>query len=153
MRNVKVKEILPFSFTDPSIVYENADVKEVARKMVEDHQTREVYVKDIEDHFLGVITLRRLARCVFVSETPVQKSAVSLLELMSAKTARDLALRKPTYVYEDDSFEKLLKVMFRFDINEIPVLDSQDRIIGNINMLEIISAWLQGQLDHLSHSG
>ncbi len=149
MREVRIKDLLPFSPTDPAVVTSNTPLREVASKMIEDLRTREVYVIDEKGHFLGVITLRRLARCIFSSEIPDRLSPTSLLELVSAQTAEDLALRKPAYVHEDDVFERLIEVMFRYDINEIPVVDSEKAIVGNINMLEILSAWLNGKLDEL----
>lgn len=149
MRQVRIKELLPFSGTNPAVVAAHATLREVAGKMIEDLRTREVYVRDDKGHFIGVITLRRLARCVFSSEIPGRQSPTSLLELVSAQTAKDLALRKPAYVHEDDTFERLLAVMFRYDINEIPVVNSEKTIVGNINMLEILSAWLSGKLDEL----
>jgi len=149
MRQVRIKELLPFSPTDPAVVSANIALREVAKKMIEDFRTREVYVVDEKGHFLGVITLRRLARCIFSSEIPDRLSPTSLLELVSAQTAEDLALRKPAYVFEDDSFERLMEVMFRYDINEIPVVNSERVIVGNINMLEILSAWVDGKLDEL----
>jgi len=149
MHTISIKDLLPFSPTDPAVVSSDAALREVAKKMIEDLRTREVYVLDEKGHFLGVITLRRLARCIFSSEIPERLSPTSLLELVSAQTAEDLALRKPAYVDEDDVFERLMEVMFRYDINEIPVVNKDKTIVGNINMLEILSAWLDGNLDGL----
>lgn len=149
MRTIKVKELLQYSVTDPAMVLVNTPLRQVAEKMIEDQRTREVYVVDDRNHFFGVITLRRLARCIFSSELPEKLSPTAFLELISAQTAGDLALRKPAYVAADDPFENLLKVMFRYDLNEIPVVDNQKTIVGNINMLEILSSWLKGDLDKL----
>ncbi len=146
MKALTVKDLLPFSKTEPTIVPAEASLREVVRKMVEDLKTREVYVLDQDGRFLGVITLRRLARWVFASELPRDVSPTELLDLISSRTAGDLALRKPAYVREDDPLEKLLQVMFRYDINEIPVVDAEGRIVGNLNMLEILAAWLEGRL-------
>ena len=146
MRTLTVRDLLPFSRTEPAVVAESASLREVARKMVEDLKTREVYVVDGEGRFLGVITLRRLARWAFARQVPRDLSPTELLDLISSETAGDLALRKPAYVREDDPFETLLQVMFRYDINEIPVVSAEGRIVGNLNMLEILAAWLEGRL-------
>lgn len=141
-----VRDLLPFSKTEPTVVAESASLREVAEKMVEDLKTREVYVVDEEGRFLGVITLRRLARWAFARRLPRDLSPTELLDLISSETAGDLALRKPAYVREDDPFETLLQVMFRYDINEIPVVSREGRIVGNLNMLEILAAWLEGRI-------
>jgi len=149
MKSISVRALLQFSPTDPTIVPMDISVERVAEKMVEDHRTREVYVVDENTHFLGIITLRRLAQCVFASEIPSKLSATTLLDLVSAETAGDLVLRKPAYVCEEDTFEHLLGVMFRYDINEIPVVNDDKSIVGNINMIEILCAWREGRLDEL----
>jgi len=149
MKAITVKALLQFSPTEPTFVSLDVPVERVAEKMVEDHRTREVYVVDENAHFVGIITLRRLARCVFSSEIPGKHSATTLLDLISAETAGDLVLRKPAYVREDDTFEHLLGVMFHYDINEIPVVKDDKSIVGNINMIEILCAWREGKLDSL----
>jgi CBS domain-containing protein len=149
MRTLKVRDLLPLSQTEPAVVPAEASLREVAHKMVEDLKTREVYVVDRERRFLGVITLRRLARWAFASELPGELSPTELLDFLSSKTAGDLALRKPAYVREEDTLERLLGVMFRYDINEIPVVDAEGRIVGNLNMLELLKAWLEGRLGDL----
>jgi CBS domain-containing protein len=149
MRTLKVKDLLPLSRTEPTIVPAEAGLREVARKMVEDLTTREVYVTEREGCFLGVITLRRLARWTFASELPAEVSPTELLDFLSSETAGDLALRKPAYVREEDPLERLLGVLFRYDINEIPVVDAEGRIVGNLNMLELLKAWLEGRLGDL----
>ncbi len=150
MRALTVRDLLPFSQTEPAVVTEDASLREVAQKMVEDPRTREVYVVDEEGRFVGVITLRRLARWAFAfaRELPgdASTSPTELLDFLSAETAGDLALRKPAYVRLDDPLETLLRVMFRYDVNEIPVVSPEGRIVGNLNMLEILGAWLEGRL-------
>lgn len=149
MRMPKVKDLLPFSRTKPAMVTEDVSLRRVAEKMVEDPKAREVYVLDREGRLLGVITLRRLMRWVFSSDVASDTSPTALLELIGAETAGDLALRKPVYIREQDSVEELLQVIFRFDLNEIPVISGERHIVNNLNMLEVLSAWLEGKLDEI----
>lgn len=146
MRPLKVKDLLPYSTSRPSVVSTDATLREVVAKLIEDVGTREVYVTDEEEHFYGVITLRRLARFVFTHALPAKSSPTELLELVSAECAKDLALRKAAYVHEDDPLEHVIEVMFRFDINEIPVVNRERRIVGNLNMLQLLAAWHEGLL-------
>jgi len=149
MRHLKVKDLLPISTTTPSVVKAHATLREVVEKILEDPGTREVYVLDDENCLYGVITLRRLARRVFSEEVPDFVSPMAMLQLISDKTAIDFALHKPTFVHKEDPLNTLLSVMFRYDLNEIPVVDDHRRIVGNLNMLEVLSAWLSGKLDKL----
>jgi CBS domain-containing protein len=60
---------------------------------------------------------------------------------VSVRNAHDLAIKKAVCVSEDDSLETLLDLMFRFDVDEIPVVDRRRVIVGKIGMLELIAAW------------
>jgi CBS domain-containing protein len=150
VQNLKAKQLLAFSPSVPAVVTAEAGLREVVEKVLEDRSTREVYVIDDEGRFFGVITLRRLARFVFMHEVPDTSSATDLLELASARTARDVALQKASYVGEDDSLAHVIHVMFEFDINEIPVVNNERIIVGSLNMLEILAAWHAGQLNDLT---
>ncbi len=63
--------------------------------------------------------------------------------VFGAKTAEDIMRTDPLYVYESDTLEDVAKVMMENKINELPVVDKKDAIIGQINMYEIIDAYLK----------
>jgi len=138
---------MAYSQTRPSIVRADATLRDVAERLVEDRTTREVYLVDETNRFYGVITVRRLAHYVFTHDLPAHSSTVELLDLVSARNAGDLAIKKAVCVAEDDSLEHLLDVMFRFDVDEIPVVDAERVIVGKIGMLELIAAWRADELD------
>lgn len=146
MKHIKVKELLTFSTTHPTLVTCEATLRDVVEKLIQDRETREVYVVD-DGRFFGVITLRRLARLVFTQELPDKPSATELLDMLTVRNAGDLAIRKAAHVGLDDPLERVIEVMFRFDINEIPVVGDDGVILGCLNMLEILSAWHQGKLN------
>jgi CBS domain-containing protein len=150
VKEITVEELLAFSPTPLTLVTADATPRDVVEKLVRDRETREVYVVDGEGRFLGVITLRRLARLVFSQELPRKPSATELLEMLTVQNAEDLALKKAAHVGLDDSLERVIEVMFRFDINEIPVVDDDGVILGSLNMLDILAAWHQGRLDGLT---
>jgi len=131
------------------VVSKEATVGEVVEKLIVDRATREVYVLDDEGHCFGVITLRRLAHHAFLREVPDKSSATDLLERISVENAGDLCLREPIFVHEEDALEQLLNVMFRFEINEIAVVDAEELIVGSINLMDILQAWHEGRLDGL----
>jgi CBS domain-containing protein len=147
MRNLSVRDLMAYSQTPPSVVRADATLREVAAQLIADRSTREVYLVDEAGRYFGVITVRRLARFVFTHHVPDQSSTTELLDLVSARNAGDLAIRKPVCVGEDDSVEQLLGVMFRFEVDEIPVVDAQRVVVGKIGMLELIAAWHAGALD------
>jgi CBS domain-containing protein len=138
---------MAFSEVRPSVARADATLREIAELLIENHTTREVYLVDEEDRFYGLITAHRFGHYLFTHHVPDQSSATELLDLVSARNAHDLAIKKAVCVSEDDSLETLLDLMFRFDVDEIPVVDSRRAIVGKIGMLELIAAWHAETLD------
>jgi len=147
MRHRSVRDLMVYSTTTPSLVREDATLRQIAELLINDPATREVYLVDEEKRLFGVITLRRLARFVFTHDVPDPSSATDLLDLVSARNARDLAIERGIFVGEDDSVGHLLDVMFRNDVDEIPVVDEANVVVGNIGMLELIAAWHADRLN------
>lgn len=147
MRNLSVKQLLELSQSELSVVSKDATVAEVVEILIQDRATHEVYVVDGEGHFRGAIPLRRLAHHVFLRQVPDKTSATDLLEMISVETADDLRLQEPIFVHDEDTFEQLLNVMFTFDVNEIAVVDANERIVGSLNMMDLVQAWYEGRLD------
>lgn len=145
MKKLAVRDLLAFSPGPPCVVRAEATMREVAGLMLADRGTRDVYLVDSDGRFLGVISLRRLARHLFRHDVP-DRSATDMLELMSAQGAGDLALRKAAFVQLDDQLEQVLDVMFRFDVNEVPVVDAQKVVVGRVGMLDLVAAWEAGKL-------
>lgn len=148
MPSPRVKDLLAFSSSQPSVTSVDATVREVVELLIQDRSTREVYLVDADSRFCGVITLRRLARSVFSHHVSPEVSATDLLELVSARNARDLAIGKAAHVGEDDPLETLFDVFFRFDIDELPVLNSEGAVVGCLSLLDVMAAWHAGKLGH-----
>lgn len=146
MRNPRVKDLLAFSSSQPSLTPVDATMREVVELLIQDRSTREVYLVDGDGRFCGVITLRRLARFVFSHHVSPELSATDLLELVSARDARDLAIGQAASVSEDDPVERLFEVMFRFDIDELPVVDGAGVVVGCLSLLDVMTAWHAGKL-------
>jgi Mg/Co/Ni transporter MgtE len=149
MKNISVKQLLELSQSEPSVVTKDATVGEVVEMLIEDRATHEVYVVNGDGHCCGAIPLRRLAHYVFLHEMPDKSSATDLLEMISVENAGDLCLQEPIFVHEDDTLEQLLNAMFTFDVNEIAVVDPNERIVGSINMIDLVQAWHEGRLEGL----
>ncbi|HEX5053000.1 MAG TPA: CBS domain-containing protein [Planctomycetota bacterium] len=147
MKNLKVRDLLAFAPSAPRVVRAHATLREVVELLNADRASREIYLLDDDGRLRGVITLRRLARFVFRHHVPDHTSATEMLELASARNAGDLAVKKVPHVGADDTLAHVLDVMFRSDINEIPVVGAKGELIGSLNMHELMAAWQAGRLD------
>lgn len=146
MESIRARELLAFSSSQPSLIGVDASLRDAVAMLVEDRNTREVYVVDDEQRFVGVLTLRRLARGVFFHDVPDKSSVTNLLDLISAQRAEDIALKKAAYVGEEDTLAHVMDTMFRFDLHEVPVVDDDRVIVGCLNLLDILAAWYDGRL-------
>jgi CBS domain-containing protein len=126
-----------------------ATIPELVDRMIEDPGTQEVYVTDADGRFLGVVTAQRLAHVLFSHRLPTRGSPIDLLDLLSSETAGHMLLREAIHIQEDAPLTHAIDLMFRAGLIEIPVLDDDRTIVGNINLLDILAAWRDGRLvDH-----
>jgi len=52
---------------------------------------------------------------------------------------------KPGFVQSDTSVNETVKIMIEETVNELPVVDNEHRVIGDINFLEIIAAYIKAK--------
>lgn len=130
--------------TKPSLVNENASLKEVVESITEDPKTRAVYVIDDDKKLKGIIVLKAVLKSAFLESIP--EPYLSFSSLMSVrpkiKEARDMMV-PPIYVKEKNTIKDAFILMMQNDLEEIPVVDDDLRVIGDLNMLEILKLWAQ----------
>ncbi|HIE43572.1 MAG TPA: CBS domain-containing protein [Candidatus Omnitrophica bacterium] len=90
---------------------------------------------------MGIIDLRRLVRYIFPHILEEDLIGRGIVELVSGKTAEDLIPNPPVYVTDEDSLDTALSLMVDNELEEIPVVDNNMRVIGDLNLLELVSAW------------
>jgi len=138
-----VKEVHKL-LTKPSLVNENASLKEVVESITEDPKTRAVYVIDDDKKLKGIIVLKAVLKSAFLESIP--EPYLSFSSLMSVrpkiKEARDMMV-PPIYVKERNTIKDAFILMMQNDLEEIPVVDDDLKVIGDLNMLEILKLWAQ----------
>jgi len=45
----------------------------------------------------------------------------------------------PNFVYPETKLSKMIEIMIKENVDELPVLDKEMKVIGEVNSLEIIS--------------
>jgi len=146
MSPASVRDLMRLSPTSPRLVRGDASLAQVVRILLEDRSSYETYVVDAEGRFLGVITAQRVAQHLFTRQAPRQESAVDLLEMLTAESAEHLAVRATPCVHEGDPLARVIDVLLRHGLIEVPVLDDERRIVGSLNLLHVLAAWSEGRL-------
>lgn len=132
---------------EPTVVRPDESVESLLAKMIEDPRTRHVYVVDEEGVLLGSVRMNTVVEYLFPLTAIIQHSSELSLGTyvsFSSKTIRDLMNDNPRFVQESTLLSEVARILIEEKINELPVVDQRRRVIGQINVYEIISAYLKG---------
>jgi len=121
-------------------VLENDPIREVVVRIAEDRETMVACVVDEAGRLKGLITPRELLREVEVREFGVTRYrffGAELLHLLTSRYAKDI-MSPPISVKPDDSVDKAITTMLDNRFYEVPVVDAEGKVIGEINYFGII---------------
>ena len=136
---MKIKEILEIiGSRDLPLVKEDDTIREVLEKMLNYSHTRLMYVVDDEQKCRGIISLGALIRHLFSSSFEPTVHARFVIPMITAETAEHIMNAGLIYATAEDEVEKVIKRMIKAAIKEIPVLDEENRIIGDVTMLDLL---------------
>jgi CBS-domain-containing membrane protein len=123
-------------------VSEDEEIAEVVNKVAKDCETLLVCVVDKKDRLIGMITPRELLKAAEVGEYGNVRhpffSGREALHLLSAEHARDI-MSAPVSVKPDDEVQMAIDLMLGSNLYEVPVVDKDGKVIGEINFLGVIS--------------
>ena len=146
LADLKVRDIRHLLVEDPATVKPSTLLREVIQEMEKDLRTRHVYVLDDSGRLLGTVRMGSVVEYLFPFnamigiQTPLYDSYVPHLE---AKTAADLMHSPAVKVNEETTLGEMARLLMREAINELPVVDENDQLIGQVNMYEVIKAYLE----------
>ena len=122
-------------------VYEEDRIYAVAEKVAEDKETMLACIVDKDDKLRGIITPRELLKAVEVREFGTIRypffEGAKVLSLLTSRYAKDI-MGAPVSVMPEDKIEKAIDIMLDKGFYEVPVVDKEGRIIGEINYFGII---------------
>ena len=123
-------------------VSEDEEIFEVANKVTKDSETLLVCVVDKENKLIGMITPRELLKAAEVGEYGNVRhpffSGREALHLLTSDHARDI-MSAPISVKPDDEVQMAIDLMLRSNLYEVPVVDKDGKVLGEINFLGIVS--------------
>ena len=135
-----VKELMVRKFVR---IHEDEPIYQAVEKIAVDRETLIACVVDKDGKLKGIISPRELLKTVEVREFETVRypffEAAEILGLLTSKYAKDI-MCAPRSVMEDDEVEKAIDIMLDCGFCEVPVVDQEGRVIGEINYLDIISS-------------
>ncbi len=144
--DVKVRDIHRMIVEDAATIGLDSSIDELLARIVEDPRTRHVYVVDQKNRLVGSVRLNSVLKHLFPMVTaapPGKGGMLSLLSSISAEKVKDLMNARPSFVREDATAAEAVQMMADEQVNELPVVNDRDEVMGEINFLEIIAAYLK----------
>ena len=118
-------------------------LSEVVLKIAKDKETMLACVLDKDDKLKGIITPNEILQAIELREFGTIRhpffEGPKVLQLLTSKYAKDI-MSPSVSVNSDDGVEKAINIMLDKGFYEVPVVDEQGKMIGEVNYFSIISA-------------
>ena len=137
-----VRDIRKYIVETPAVIDTRCPVDDMLLRIVDDPVTRHVYVTDPKGRLTGSVRLNVIVEHILplVSrQNGTDREFVNFDYL----AVTDIMETDPAFVEEDTPLSELVDYMKKEMVNELPVVDKDRKIIGEVNILEVITAYLK----------
>ena len=144
--SLQVRDLMKDLSAPAALVTEGASVEEVLRIMVEEPRTRHVYVVDAGKRLIGAIRMNAVIGYLFPyagMRINTTEWVLGGLPLLSRVKITDLMDDRPRFVTPDTLLTEMAEILMRDKINELPIVDADRRVIGQLNVYDIIRFYLE----------
>jgi CBS-domain-containing membrane protein len=143
--DLTVADISHLVVEDPSRIGPDANLHDLLETMIADLRTHNVYVVDAEQRLIGCVRMERIVEQLFPLQAIVTSSFDELLSeptRLKAKSVRELMISPPPAMTMATPLRRVATTLMRERTHELAIVDDQGRLVGEINMYEIIKASL-----------
>ena len=142
---MKVSDWIKSHPAQPVAVAPDETIENVAATFLAHPGLRDLYIMASDGQVLGTIRHTRLAKILLAEHLPVQ-SRHQIVERVSGGVARDLMDREFVYAHPEEELDNVLHRMVVYKVEDMPVLNDANGILGNINLTDVLRAMLDGEL-------
>jgi CBS domain-containing protein len=138
-RDLTVEDIFEI-VSKPVSVKEDAILKDAVEAITHNSHSRKVYVVDGEGKLKGVITIETLLRQVGYKVGVRETGVISFFKFLSGILKESVMefTEKPSTITKRHKVLDALRMMVDYHLNDLPVIDEEDRLEGELNSLEIL---------------
>ena len=134
----------------PVIVPGEMSLQRVAEAAVENTACRVIAVVDGDEHLIGVIPVQRLVNDIFLKIVPEEalgeiddmEAALEYARHIGARVASEI-MSEPMSVTLDDTVRDAFAKLQASDLNGLPIIDAEGRVVGYIDQLELLLVWVR----------
>lgn len=123
---------------DFPVVPENAPIEDVMFAIVNCRHSRMLNVVNDRQQLVGTISLDALIRHVFAQDREPTIHARSLIGVLSRETAGDIMLKQPLCATTEEEIGVVTRRMLNANVKDMPVVDSDKRVIADITMVDLL---------------
>jgi len=126
----------------PFFVEKNASTDDIAKMLIANPCLKSVYVIDENLKLIGRVTLKNLIKHEFINLIPSSFEYFDALEFNGIKNASEI-MNYPIFVKDEDSLKTAFIKMYKNDLDELPVVDKNFHLIGNIDLIELLTILIE----------
>ncbi len=140
---LRVRDVVDIDQSRAVIIPNSTPFEEVVRAFAQRGDLRGIFVVDAQEHLTGVITRQDLlhwaAERLRVPD-PRGQDWRDVYRVMTASTAKQACRKRSAEcaVRLDDPLERVLAKMFENELIDVPVVDEQGHIVGDVRLTEIL---------------
>ncbi len=142
VETIKIKDIRMLVSPYSVFVNKQGSLDDIAKMFIADPSLKSVYVVNNEQQLVGRVTLKKLIKHEFMNLIPTSFEYFDALEFIGNKSAEELMIA-PFYVKDDDTLKTAFIKMYENDLEELPVVDNNLHLIGNLNLIELLTILIE----------
>lgn len=146
--NCTVADVCP-PLTDPPAAVRDSDLLEdLLQVMRVETGMRHVYVTDANGRLTGSINVQKIVAFLFPTAAAMRSQQglyggiMEQYDTICAREVKDLCDRNPLCVQDSTLLTEVARIFLQEKITELPVVDADGLLVGEVNMYEIIDAYV-----------
>lgn len=138
--DLKVEDVYEILTGKPAMIREDAILKDAVIAITSDSNSSKVYVVDEAEKIKGTIIIETLLRQVGYKVGVREAGMISFFKFLTGIFHENVVeiMDKPVTVTKDDTIIDALQLMVEHHLNDLPIVDEEDRIIGELHSIEIL---------------
>ena len=141
--DTKVGDVYDLIVKSPSKVQRSAKIWEVIDQMLMNPTSRKVYVIDVEGNLVGVVNTEMILRLIGYRVGVKENSSMAFVHFLQdtlKEEVEGIMILKVRPVKKETPLTEALKNMIEFHVNDLPVVDDDHKLIGELMSSELFIA-------------
>jgi predicted transcriptional regulator len=115
------------------------ELDKIIDRMLEEQCLRDIYVVSEDGHVIGHLSHKKLVRLLLSEQQPVHTRR-QIMERVSEGTAQEIMESHFVFASPDEELDNVLYRQLDRDIEDMPVIDDESKLLGTVNMTAALKA-------------